>query len=478
MAKRKRRADPRQDTPGQSPPDPRSGTASEESDAGRDASSPARSSAPSGDSAWADLHLWEIQPIRDVLGLASIFGILYLGYVLRIVTVPILVAMALAYLFEPVVSAVVRRGWLTRNQVAAGIIVIAGALVVVPLVLGVGFALAQGKNLAVKTGTVVASAQVGTEFGDDGELVRTADAQEKLAQLTPRLRKVSDALVHLETEVARRQTGAANAQDSGLLEEEALTLFDIIAQWGRAQVPAIGTTAVSKSGGVLSVAYDSIRSLGAFLFAAFLTAFFFYFICTGYGRVLAFWEGLIPERKKGRVVELLGKMDRVIAGFVRGRVMVGLILSLFYTVAYAVIGVPAPLILGPMVGLLTIIPYVSLIGVPVSIALMWLEPEGALMFGDSWWYPLAAPIIVYTLGQMLDDYVLSPVIQGEATGMDVPSILFASLAGGVLAGVYGLLLAIPAAACARILLIEVFWPRFRAWSEGRERDFLPIQRGP
>ena len=55
--------------------------------------------------------------------------------------------------------------------------------------------------------------------------------------------------------------------------------------------------------------------------------------------------------------------------------------------------------------------------------------------------------------------------------------LFVSLAGGVLAGFYGLLLAIPVGACLKILLNEVFWPRFRQWAEGRARDFLPIEPG-
>ena len=80
------------------------------------------------------------------------------------------------------------------------------------------------------------------------------------------------------------------------------------------------------------------------------------------------------------------------------------------------------------------------------------------------------------LDQLLDDYVLTPAIQGKNTNMDTPTILFASIAGGSLAGIYGLLVAIPAAACIKILLREVFWPRVRRWAEGKERDFLPLER--
>jgi len=95
---------------------------------------------------------------------------------------------------------------------------------------------------------------------------------------------------------------------------------------------------------------------------------------------------------------------------------------------------------------------------------------------STWWWVVFAPLVVFMIAQGMDDYVLTPAIQGKNTGMDTPSILFASLAGGTLAGVYGLLLAIPIAACIKILLREVFWPRFDAWAKGRARDFLPIGR--
>jgi predicted PurR-regulated permease PerM len=87
-----------------------------------------------------------------------------------------------------------------------------------------------------------------------------------------------------------------------------------------------------------------------------------------------------------------------------------------------------------------------------------------------------APIILYTLLQTIDDYVLTPLIQGKTTQMNTPTILFAVLAGGIVAGFYGVLLAIPAAACLKILMRESFWPRFKAWAEGRVKDFLPVSR--
>ena len=68
------------------------------------------------------------------------------------------------------------------------------------------------------------------------------------------------------------------------------------------------------------------------------------------------------------------------------------------------------------------------------------------------------------------------MIQGKSTGMDTPTILFATLAGGSLMGIYGLLLAIPLAACLKILLQELFWPRFQEWIAGKRPDFSADQQ--
>ena len=108
-----------------------------------------------------------------------------------------------------------------------------------------------------------------------------------------------------------------------------------------------------------------------------------------------------------------------------------------------------------------------------AILLLWLEPSG-IAWQAAWWWVIGAPVVVYFIVQSLDDYVWTPIIQGKSTNMDTPSILFASLAGGALAGIYGLLLAIPVAACGKIVIKEIVWPRFEAWKEGRASDPLPI----
>src|SRR5262245_2769796 len=91
---------------------------------------------------FARLHVWQIQAVRDVLLVFSIFGLVWLGYAIRAVTVPLLVALLLAYLFEPLVSYLTNRLKASRPLVVSGLLVTIGLSVVillaiiVPLIIG------------------------------------------------------------------------------------------------------------------------------------------------------------------------------------------------------------------------------------------------------------------------------------------------------------------------------------------------------
>jgi predicted PurR-regulated permease PerM len=61
--------------------------------------------------------------------------------------------------------------------------------------------------------------------------------------------------------------------------------------------------------------------------------------------------------------------------------------------------------------------------------------------------------------------VLNPLIQGRATEMHPVVIMLAIVAGGSLAGLYGMMLAVPVTACLRVVLTDVVAPRLRAWAD-------------
>ncbi|QOI99516.1 MAG: AI-2E family transporter [Phycisphaeraceae bacterium] len=481
---------------------------------------------------WRDVHLWQIQWVRDILAVLAVIGVIYLGYLTSVVTVPLLLALLLAYLFEPLVRAMGARLRLGREAAAWVIILGAALLVVVPSILALGFGAVQGIRAARGTAQNVDWLLKSVEQPDDAVLRATSpggawsglrdwiveqDARRQEAErlhredeerrIAAEQRRIAEdlrlsaiksrvapgdrawpwddpELVVSPSGVRERvwdaglpppvadpaDTEATPPPKAGLLYEG--VMWGIT--WVRDNAEQLGKKALTTGADALSLVVSGVTALGMTLFGGFLTAFFFYFFCTGYGEVLRFWEGLIPERRKGRVLDLLRQMDRVIAGFVRGRLTICAVLVVFYTLSYGAIGVPGWLLLGPAVGLLSLLPYVSGLGTPVAMLLMWLDTSGT--WQDAWWWTIGAPIGVNLLAQFLDDYILTPRIQGKSTDMDVPTILFASIAGGALMGVYGLLIAIPLAACLKILVREFVWPRVRQWAHGERNDFIPLSR--
>ena len=206
----------------------------------------------------------------------------------------------------------------------------------------------------------------------------------------------------------------------------------------------------------------------------FLVPFYFFFFAVAFPSVIDFGRGLVPHEHRDHVFELVGAMDRAVSGFVRGRLVISAILGTIFAIGWLIVGVPYSLALGLVVGIFCAVPYLSIVGVPVAIGLLAVDqfslPEAERY---AWWGIVLWPALVYGIGQSLDDWVLTPLIQGKATDLDPVSIVVAVLAGGSLAGVYGMLLAVPAAACVKILVREVVMPRVRDWSEGRVRDPLP-----
>ncbi len=464
---------------------------------------------------WRVLHLWQIQPLRDLLVIAVVVGTIYLGARLSIVTVPMMLAILLAYLFEPLVAWGEIKLKLSRPFAALMLILVGLIVVIVPLSLGAAIGIAQGADYARTLSSNVDLLMRSVDDPENGALRNGLPGQswkdirdklvdeERKAKFSSALRDAKSAARDALRGTPKPATTPSNpvadppvknpgATDATPIDpavpaidiskpvseaDKVSPIYEVVRwtiTWLRTNADSLGKQALSSGWDAIGGAIRTITSVGMFLFQAFLTIFFFYFFCSSWGRFKSFIRGIIPKGQRSTTVDLVAKMDRAIAAFIRGRLTICAILMVLYTVGYWFIGVPAPLILGPIIAIFALFPYISGIGVPIAILLLWLEPN--LGVRDEWWWTLLMPCIIFMLAQLLDDYVLTPAIQGKGTDMSTPVILFASIAGGVLGGFYGLLLAIPVAACLKILVTDVLLPRIRAWSEGRASDVLPIDR--
>ena len=415
-------------------------------------------------------HLWEIQAVRDVLLIAGGLSLLWLGYALSSITVPLLVALLLAYLVEPLVEGLGRRG-VSRTRAAAWFVGLFGVLVVGLLALVLPLIVGQTLRLVddVESGAMQ-SRVLQMESILPGQ---AAAPLQRMAQLLPGdgLREVDGSQDMDAPKILAAQTPTESLEDQvGRLVREQLQEQE--------EDSALQQRGLEAAGTALASAWNVLFALVDAGFLLFLIPFYFYFLVTWYPAVERFGGQMVPRDNRDSIFALLQEMDDVVSGFVRGRLLVSFIMGLFFSVGWWLVGVPYAFVLGMTTGALSTVPFLGLLGGPVAIGLAILARlEVPEIERVAWWIPIVLPAGVFGLVQAIEGWVLLPLIAGRATRLDPVTIVVAVLAGGALLGVYGMLLAIPLAACLKILVIRVVLPRLRAWTRGDVSDPLPIDDG-
>lgn len=154
---------------------------------------------------------------------------------------------------------------------------------------------------------------------------------------------------------------------------------------------------------------------------------------------------LVPRDHAPTVTRLARESSEVLGGFLRGQLLVMLILGVMYAFGLWLVGLDLGILIGLIAGLLTFVPYLG----PAAVIV--LGGIAALVqFGD--WQHLAGVAAVFGIGQVIESYWLTPKLVGDRIGLHPVAVIFAVLAGGQLFGFLGMLLALPVAAIANVLL--------------------------
>jgi predicted PurR-regulated permease PerM len=107
----------------------------------------------------------------------------------------------------------------------------------------------------------------------------------------------------------------------------------------------------------------------------------------------------------------------------------------------------------------------SVIGWPLAVLLKYLDAITSSGPSVVWWLPIVVwPSVAYLVVQLIESWLLTPLIQSQSTDMSAVTVLIVVFVGGALGGVVGLLLAVPVAACVKILLTELFIPLLEQWA--------------
>ena len=154
---------------------------------------------------------------------------------------------------------------------------------------------------------------------------------------------------------------------------------------------------------------------------------------------------MVPRRWISLVTSMAVEADSLLAQYLRGQLLVMLVLATYYSVALAIAGFDVALPVGLLTGLLVFIPYIGFgIGLLLAVVAAILQFDGL--------QGLIAIAIIYGCGQVIEGFYLTPRLVGERIGLHPLAVIFALLAFGQLFGFVGILLALPASAILSVIV--------------------------
>ncbi|WP_370152734.1 AI-2E family transporter [Ferrovibrio sp.] len=170
-----------------------------------------------------------------------------------------------------------------------------------------------------------------------------------------------------------------------------------------------------------------------------------FYLLRDWDRMVARIDAFLPLDHAETIREQVRKIDQVLAGFVRGQMLVCLILGGFYAIGLSLAGLQFGLFIGLSAGAISFIPYVGtglgfLVSIGVALAQFWPD-----------WIWIAVVAGIFALGQFLEGNFITPKLVGDRVGLHPVWIMFGLFAGGALFGFLGMLLAVPVAAVIGVL---------------------------
>ncbi len=198
--------------------------------------------------------------------------------------------------------------------------------------------------------------------------------------------------------------------------------------------------------GFLRSLWSSGMALVSLLSLLIVTPVIAIYLAIDWHRMFATVDGWFPPSRRDDMRALGREIHETVAGFVRGQVVICLVLAVLYATALKATGLNHAILIGITAGLISFVPYFGaatgfFVAACVALAQFWPN-----------WGPVAVVGGIFIVGEMLSDYLLSPRLIGRRVNLNPVWMMFALFAFGWLFGFLGVLLAIPLAASLGVLL--------------------------
>ena len=215
---------------------------------------------------------------------------------------------------------------------------------------------------------------------------------------------------------------------------------------GESFLESAARTALDKTGVILAGFWSGGMALFNLLMLLLITPVTAFFLLRDWDILMAKVVALLPRDKAPAIRKIGRDIDTALGGFVRGQTLSALVMAVLYGLGWSLVGLEFALVLGLIGGLMAYIPFVGALFTFLLAMLIGLGQFGLDVI------PLLKIAAVYAVVQGVEAAVLTPRLIGSHVRLHPVWVLFAIFAGGELMGFVGVLIAIPAAAVAGVLI--------------------------
>jgi predicted PurR-regulated permease PerM len=219
----------------------------------------------------------------------------------------------------------------------------------------------------------------------------------------------------------------------------------------RNSVGAIGTAVQEGAVGALR---GVTRAMG-FIVGLLIIPFWLFYTLKDKDRGISAFNNMMPQAWRTDVWRIVRIINGVLSSYIRGQLLLGLIVGVATFIGMLIVGAPYPIVLALISGLTEIIPVVGpVLGAIPGLILAAFHPEG--------WVMVLKVLVVYVLVQQLENNLLVPKVQGDSVKLHPSIIMVALVVGSQVGGLFGLIIAVPVAAILR----DIYLYLYRRFSEG------------
>ena len=218
-------------------------------------------------------------------------------------------------------------------------------------------------------------------------------------------------------------------------------LQDRLTQWAQENLPSLAQRLVGWLMGIIGSAVGLVSVLFNLVLIPVIAAY----LTIDFHKVVRALRQLVPRPVLPAVEKVFSEISHVLGVFLRGQLLVAMALGVMYTGGLLLARSPLALVIGPLAGLFSLVPYLGLVfGLGLALILTLLEYQDLL-------HPVGV-LITFGVAQNVEGFFLTPRLLGKRVGLHPVWILVALLLGAQLFGIPGIVVAVPVAAALRVVL--------------------------